>query len=107
MVPLLPIALAGVFLWVGNKRNVADPTTYPSGLVGGTSGYGALSLADMQLAQYELAWLGYYRGRVHGHYDDPTREALIHFQDDHGLIPDGEPGRQTWDVLDLVSAAAP
>lgn len=37
-------------------------------------------------AQRTLRFLGYYRGRTHGRYDDRLRDAIIRFQKDRGLI---------------------
>lgn len=109
---VLPLVLAGgVLLWLGSKSNVnSKNTTYPSTWSASPkskSGYPGISRPDMQLIQYELAWLGYYHGGIHGIFDPDTKDAIIGFQNDHGLIPDGLPGRDTWELLDLVSAAAP
>ncbi len=105
MAVLLPLVLAGgALLLLGSKRNVSAP---PSAGAQNSSGYPGLSAGDMQVIQYDLAWIGYYRGPLHGQYDAATKDAIISFQDDHGLIPDGAPGRDTWELLDQMSAAAP
>ncbi len=51
-----------------------------SGLSGGSTG------EDVRQAQKILRYLGYYRGRTDGVYDDDVRDAVTHLQLDRGVV---------------------
>ena len=50
---------------------------------------------DVAAVQQQLAALGYYSGAVDGEFGSATQQAVIRFQTDHGLNPDGAVGGQT------------
>lgn len=50
---------------------------------------------DVAIVQQQLAARGYYSGAVDGVFGSSTRQAVIQFQADHGLSPDGVVGSQT------------
>lgn len=45
---------------------------------------------------------GYYKDEVDGNYGPPTEQAVIRFQQQHGLTPNGIVGRRTWNALALL-----
>lgn len=51
--------------------------------------------------QEELTRRGYHPGKIDGIYGPQTESAVIHFQSDMGLVPDGEVGRTTFAALDI------
>lgn len=51
--------------------------------------------ADVADVQQRLFNLGYYTGPINGAYTEETRDAVIAFQEDFGLTPDGVVGKQT------------
>jgi uncharacterized protein (TIGR02594 family) len=53
--------------------------------------------------QDQLVALGYFSGRVDGHYGPRTREAVLAFQADNGLATDGVIGPRTWQALETAS----
>lgn len=63
-------------------------TTSTSDLVTGSE-------EDIKLLQIQLKKLGYYRGIADGKFGVSTRNAVIQFQQDKGLLPDGIAGSQT------------
>ena len=50
--------------------------------------------------QLRLNELGYDCGDADGKFGTKTRNAVVRFQTDHGLDPDGAVGRKTWAALD-------
>lgn len=54
---------------------------------------------DVKVVQQRLQELGYFKSRPNGNFGSLTRSALIRFQRDNGLTPDGEVGRETETVL--------
>lgn len=54
---------------------------------------------DVSTVQQSLFALGYYTGPIDGDYGTGTRDAVIAFQRDYGLSPDGVVGPQTYDSL--------
>lgn len=55
--------------------------------------------------QQRLRSLGYYRGAIDGSFNTGTKDAVIRFQRDRGLPPDGIVGEQTFAALgDAVTA---
>jgi murein L,D-transpeptidase YcbB/YkuD len=57
--------------------------------------------SDVLRVQQILQILGYYRGDLDGFYGPVTESAVIQFQRDQGLTPDGIVGPQTYDRLQL------
>lgn len=57
--------------------------------------------SDVLRVQEILQILGYYRGDLDGYYGPLTEAAVIQFQRDQGLTPDGIVGPQTYDRLQL------
>lgn len=66
---------------------------------------GATGTAVMSL-QTRLRWLGYGVG-VDGNFGPGSVDALIRFQQDNGLEPDGVAGPRTWGALESAPACAP
>lgn len=54
---------------------------------------------EVEVLQGFLQHSGYYHGPIDGIFGPQTREAVISFQRDHGLLPDGIAGPKTWDVI--------
>ncbi|MDD4239553.1 MAG: peptidoglycan-binding protein [Desulfotomaculaceae bacterium] len=59
--------------------------------------------SDVLRVQQILQILGYYRGDLDGFYGPATEAAVIQFQREQGLIPDGIVGPQTYDRLQLAN----
>ncbi|NPV69191.1 MAG: L,D-transpeptidase family protein [Firmicutes bacterium] len=57
---------------------------------------------DVRLVQERLKALGYYRGDVDGFYGPLTAGAVMAFQRDRGLDPDGIVGPATYEELELA-----
>ncbi len=53
--------------------------------------------------QHQLKMLGYYRLPVDGIFGQGTRAAVVRFQSDHALSPDGIIGPATAAVLDRMT----
>lgn len=51
------------------------------------------------IVQIKLKWLGYYQGEVDGLFGPMTHSAVMDFQRDEGLSPDGVVGPKTFAVL--------
>jgi len=49
-----------------------------------------------------LTSLGYNPGPIDGIFGPRTRSAVIEFQMDNGLVPDGIVGPRTYEVIDQV-----
>lgn len=54
----------------------------------------------VMLLQKDLSTLGYFSGKLDGLYGPLTRQAVLAFQSDNGLVPDGVVGPATWSALD-------
>ena len=54
---------------------------------------------DVADLQERLTELGYYNGRISGHYGELTRDAVLEFQEDNGLEADGIAGAVTQELL--------
>lgn len=59
---------------------------------------------DVERIQEILAALEYYEGPVDGEYSEEVRDAVINFQRDYGLIPDGVVGTNTYEALEKMNA---
>ncbi len=55
---------------------------------------------DVKLLQSLLRRIGYNPGPVDGIFGSQTRQAVIAFQRDNGLVPDGVVGPATWGILE-------
>jgi len=59
--------------------------------------------SDVLRVQQILQILGYYRGDLDGFYGPVTEAAVVQFQREQGLTPDGIVGSQTYDRLQLAN----
>lgn len=59
--------------------------------------------SDVADVQMKLNRLGYYDGPIDGTYGTETRDAVIAFQQDFGLTPDGVVGEDTGSALQQMS----
>jgi len=59
--------------------------------------------ADIRRIQEILRNMGYYQGPLSGEYDEGTRDAVMAFQRDYGLIPDGVVGPNTYGPLEKLN----
>jgi len=59
--------------------------------------------ALVKTVQEALASRGYFPGRIDEVYGPQTESAVIKFQADHGLVPDGEVGELTFAALGIRS----
>lgn len=75
----------------GSWQKVSAPAT----LKPGDSG------PEVRQIQKRLQDEGFYSGKIHGHFDEPTREALKNFQRVHQLEPDGSVGKQTIERMNI------
>lgn len=50
---------------------------------------------DVSALQQRLTHLGYFKGNVTGYFGSVTKEAVVQFQKDRGLTPDGIVGENT------------
>lgn len=55
---------------------------------------------DVKAMQERLNQLGYDCGEADGKFGTRTKNAVVRFQTEHGLDPDGVVGRKTWAELD-------
>jgi predicted chitinase/peptidoglycan hydrolase-like protein with peptidoglycan-binding domain len=58
---------------------------------------------DVRMLQTRLAELGYHHGRIDDKFGRMTKRALVIFQSEHDLKPDGIAGPRTWEVLDTTA----
>lgn len=61
--------------------------------------------ADVKTLQDLLARLGYFPGGQDGIFGRLTKDAVVQFQSDKGLVADGQVGELTWAALDIPVAA--
>lgn len=57
---------------------------------------------EVETLQRILYSIGYNPGPIDGIFGPLTRNAVIRFQQDNGLVPDGIVGPKTWAAIDLV-----
>ena len=55
--------------------------------------------ASPEQLQSALQSAGVYTGKIDGKIGPGTKAAIVQFQKNQGLVPDGVVGRKTWDVL--------
>jgi len=60
---------------------------------------------DVENLQSMLADLGYFPGGADGSFGNLTKNAVVQFQSDKGLIADGVVGELTWEAFDVPVAA--
>jgi peptidoglycan hydrolase-like protein with peptidoglycan-binding domain len=92
----MPIVATAIGLSV---MSVSQPAS--AALSRGDSGHGVKSL------QYALQNYGYFDGRATGYFGSVTKHAVIAFQQDYGLNPDGVVGRATASALGVGSYHEP
>ena len=51
------------------------------------------------ILQEKLKILGYYLASITGNFDAYTKEAVMNFQEDNDLVPDGTVNNETWQAL--------
>lgn len=61
--------------------------------------YWGCSGDDVSMVQQRLLDWGYYAGPVDGFYGNATQQAVVDFQLQNGLVPDGVVGSETWAAL--------
>ena len=76
-------------------KSLREEESIISGIYRTPSGF-ELPSANIQQA---LKNAGYYRGNLDGKIGPQTRQAILSFQRDNGLITDGVVGRKTWGKL--------
>lgn len=57
---------------------------------------------EVEMLQRILLSIGYNPGPIDGIFGVLTKRAVMQFQADNGLVPDGIVGPKTYQVLDLV-----
>ena len=57
---------------------------------------------DVEFVQRVLLSAGYDTGNVDGIYGPRTMQAVVQFQRDNNLVPDGIVGPNTWAVIDMI-----
>lgn len=57
---------------------------------------------EVEMLQRILFSIGYNPGPIDGIFGPLTRSAVVRFQLDNGLVPDGIVGPNTWAAIDLV-----
>lgn len=63
--------------------------------------------SEVAKLQYRLQELGYLKADTSGYYGDLTKEAVMHFQENNGLKPDGIVGPKTEAALEQKYPATP
>lgn len=51
------------------------------------------------ILQSKLKSLGYYYTSITGSFDNYTKESVMNFQENNGIVPDGVVNDETWEVL--------
>lgn len=87
-------------LWVTAIAGYSAPLAYAAAPQ--TLSYGS-SAPDVPDLQYRLKALGYFNTDITAFFGPVTRESLIRFQKDYGLVADGVAGSRTWAALKKVS----
>ena len=59
---------------------------------------------EVSTLQQKLKDLGYYTGEIDGHFGSASKAALVLFQQQHGLDPDGMAGEQTLQMIYSATA---
>ncbi|HZJ57725.1 MAG TPA: peptidoglycan-binding domain-containing protein [Clostridia bacterium] len=57
---------------------------------------------EVEMLQRILFSIGINPGPIDGIFGPLTRNAVVRFQMDNGLVPDGIVGPETWAAIDLV-----
>ena len=94
---IIGLVLTGTMLF-GSLPALAQAEAFPILRLGSTG-------SDVVILQEALREKGYYQRPTTEVFDEETQEAVIAFQMDHGLTPDGVAGQPLYDILfvDLVS----
>ncbi|HEY9695028.1 MAG TPA: peptidoglycan-binding protein [Oculatellaceae cyanobacterium] len=61
------------------------------------------SKAKVERLQQQLKQLSYYKGQINGSFNAETKDAVIRFQRNQGLVADGIPGVNTLSVLENIT----
>lgn len=64
-----------------------------------TEGKSTMKGEDVKAVQKKLVTLGYLNDSVDGSYGPNTAAAVVRYQKDHDLTPDGIVGKKTWNSL--------
>lgn len=87
-------------------RLMADsPITWPAYLAEMSAGEGDSGL-NVYVLQRKLAQLGYFKGSCTAGYGELTWQAVLAFQEDHGLEKTGQADAATWAVIYSVADSA-
>jgi Cell wall hydrolyses involved in spore germination len=94
---ILFFAVLALCFTVDSKVEAAQPATLRLGMSG----------ADVPDLQFRLKTLGYFQTDITNYFGPITRKAVIAFQKDYGLTPDGIAGPRTWAMLKRHSVNKP
>ncbi|MGB3204456.1 MAG: peptidoglycan-binding protein [Crinalium sp.] len=61
------------------------------------------SKAQVETLQQRLKQLGYYKGQINGSFNAETKDAVIRFQRNQGLVADGIPGVNTLSAVENLT----
>ena len=102
---LMPNGLVGPDTWAA-LSDAITPISPPPPAVRPTIRLGDTG-ETVQVLQIMLRLLGYYNGQINSVFDEATEQAVVAFQQHHGLLSDGVVDPATWAQLDRDIAKLP